>query len=366
MIARIRALARRDAAALGQWGEALGMACSLLPDPLSAMRAIRHTNANLALRVLGDVDQISAADALAFIDGIEDGWDGDTLLRAVGDRPGAAEALWAWVTPAADLDRLAWLHYALTAIEGEVDRARFFGACDRWPAADAPASEWVRVPAGHFQMGTPAAERATLPEIWQDSVRENEATHWVTLTTDFLLARCPVTISEYQRFDPNHRRTGGPSHPVRAVSWWRARLYAAWAGCVLPTEAQWERACRAGTRTKYWSGETEADLRRIGWYEGNSGGQTHPVGKKPANPYGLHDMHGNVWEWCGDWFAPYPGGPSTDPTGAPTGAHRVLRGGSYWNLADYCRSANRNWTVPGNRDGIIGFRLARPAPALDL
>jgi formylglycine-generating enzyme required for sulfatase activity len=126
----------------------------------------------------------------------------------------------------------------------------------------------------------------------------------------------------------------------------------------LPTEAEWEYACRAGTRTNYHSGDAEVDLARVGWYRNNSGNTTHPIGQKEANAFGLHDMHGNVWEWCEDWYSAYPNNPVTDPTGPATGDDRVLRGGSWISKVPvFCRSALRYWLVPDSRYVFIGFRV---------
>lgn len=280
----------------------------------------------LALRVVADVEALSAEDVMRFVEGIDprDGsiWDGDTLLRVLRDRPGVDAALWARVTPSADLDRLAWLHHAIEGLTGPVERERFFTAAGRWPrggpptvtvlpdavaAASAPAAglTLVSIPVGEFTRG------------------EGSEAHRVLLTRPYALGVAPVTVGEYRRFDPQHRCPGGERRPVSAVSWWRARLFAAWLGCRLPSEAEWENGCRGGNTTRYWSGDDEAALDRVGWYADNSGGAAHPVGEKPANAYGLRDVHGNVWEWCADWYGDYPA-----VTGAPAGrpgrpAHRL-------------------------------------------
>ena len=121
----------------------------------------------------------------------------------------------------------------------------------------------------------------------------------------------------------------------------------------LPTEAQWEYACRAGT-----TGDYAGNLDSMGWYDQNSRRTTHPVGQKQANAWGLFDMHGNVWEWCADWYGNYPGGSVTDPTGVPSGSDRVYRGGGWNDTASASHSAYRNGSEPGRREIFRGFRLA--------
>ena len=122
----------------------------------------------------------------------------------------------------------------------------------------------------------------------------------------------------------------------------------------LPTEAQWEYACRAGT-----TGDYAGDLQAMAWFTENAGGTTHVVATKQANAWGLYDMHGNVWEWCADWYADkLPGGSVSDSKGPASGSNRVNRGGSWWFDAAYFRSANRYGNSPGYRDGNLGFRLA--------
>ncbi|MBR5757268.1 MAG: formylglycine-generating enzyme family protein, partial [Thermoguttaceae bacterium] len=123
----------------------------------------------------------------------------------------------------------------------------------------------------------------------------------------------------------------------------------------LPTETEWEYACRAGTSGDY--NVNDRSLDDLGWYSGNSGDRIHPVGKKTANAWGLYDMHGNVWEWCADWLANYPAGTVGDPAGPDSGRFRVLRGGSWFNSAGRCRSAARYRDDPESRHSYYGFRL---------
>jgi formylglycine-generating enzyme required for sulfatase activity len=129
-------------------------------------------------------------------------------------------------------------------------------------------------------------------------------------------------------------------------------------GYRLPTEAQWEYACRAGTTTAYNTGDIISD--NTGWYSVNSGNKTHEVGLKPANAWGLYDMHGNVWEWCWDYHGSYGSESQTDPSGPVSGSYRVLRGGSWYPSDPDLRSAYRNVYPPSHRYSRFGFRLVRP------
>jgi sulfatase modifying factor 1 len=153
-------------------------------------------------------------------------------------------------------------------------------------------------------------------------------------------------------------------HPVTCVSWNDTQALIKWLNTKedrqyrLPTEAEWEYACRTGTETRYYAGNSEADLDRAGWYYNNSGGRTHPVRQREPNRFGLYDMHGNVWEWCSDWYGDYPTSSVTDPQGPSSGDNRVLRGGCWCSRARNCRSANRGRGPPGRRDDGLGFRLA--------
>ena len=163
------------------------------------------------------------------------------------------------------------------------------------------------------------------------------------------------------------------TRPVETVSWDDATAYCAAftqrervAGriapnCVyrLPTEAEWEYACRGWTSTRFSYGDDPeyTDLTNYTWYGDNSEGQTHPVGQKLANPWGLHDMHGNVLEWCQDWYGDYAGGIAVDPRGPDTGSDRVIRGGDWAILARGCRSAYRNGRGPDGGGIGIGFRV---------
>ncbi|MDB4532797.1 SUMF1/EgtB/PvdO family nonheme iron enzyme [bacterium] len=206
--------------------------------------------------------------------------------------------------------------------------------------------------------------------IGSDDGRDNEKPrHQVTLTKPFMLGTYEVTQDQYQRvIGTNPSKFKGVNNPVEMVSWTDAvefcrRLSALpaekAAGRVyrLPTEAQWEYACRAGTTTKYSFGDDESDLGDYAWYNANSRSTTHPVGGKLPNALGLHDMHGNVFEWCQDWYGAYPDRAVTDPTGTRTGSARVSRGGSWYYTAGNCRSAHRFRFIPSYRNLDYGFRV---------
>ncbi|MGA2034590.1 MAG: formylglycine-generating enzyme family protein, partial [Thermoguttaceae bacterium] len=193
----------------------------------------------------------------------------------------------------------------------------------------------------------------------------------------FYLGKHLVTQEQWQAVtgnNPSHFK--GPKNPVETVSWddcqqfleklnaKAGRPHPAGEGEFrLPTEAQWEYACRAGNTTRYCFGDDDSALGEYAWYSANSGGKTHPVGEKKPNAWGLYDLHGNVWEWCRDWYDSgyYAKSPTDDPTGAATGSDRVLRGGSWYFVARCCSSANRDRRGPGYRDSSLGLRVSRVA-----
>jgi len=217
--------------------------------------------------------------------------------------------------------------------------------------------------------------------------RNNEGPrHEVQITRGFHLGVYLVTQDEYQQVvgsNPSHFK-GERRRPVENVNWFDAVSFCnglsereqlplfydiqkqtvriiGGNGYRLPTEAEWEYACRAGTTSRWWFGGEETRLSQFAWYEHNSGGTTHPVGARPANPWDLHDIHGNVWEWCQDLYGAgfYRQSPAADPIGPDSGNGRVLRGGSWADQAGLCRSSIRGDVPPDFRDSIIGFRAAR-------
>ena len=249
-----------------------------------------------------------------------------------------------------------------------------------------PPRGYVRIEAGEFTMGSPAGE------LGRD---DDEVQHQVTITRAFELKATEVTQAEWQAVmgnNPSYFAACGGNCPVENVSWYDAvdymnrlsdneglaRCYAndaerAFAGldCPgyrLPTEAEWEYAARAGTQTAFYTGgithpfdcePLDPNLDLAGWYCGNAGDTTHPVGLKQVNAWGLYDMHGNVLEWVQDWYGGYPAGAAVDPLGSAAGVVRVVRGGSWSLVAGFARSAGRFWFDPGPRNFNFGFRPAR-------
>ncbi|MGD0088882.1 MAG: bifunctional serine/threonine-protein kinase/formylglycine-generating enzyme family protein [Planctomycetota bacterium] len=213
----------------------------------------------------------------------------------------------------------------------------------------------ILLPAGKFLMGSPETEKDRLPA---------ETQHEVTISQPFYMGKYEVTQEQYEAVMGNNpSELKGPKNPVEAVSWEDGQEFckklSAKTGMTiqLPTEAQWEYACRAGTKTRFHSGDEEGDLDSVGWYSGNADKKAHPVGEKKSNAWGLYDIHGNVWEWCADWYGEYQAGAATDPTGPATGNLRVLRGGSWRSGPRNCRAAFRNWSRPDQRHVSVGFRV---------
>jgi formylglycine-generating enzyme required for sulfatase activity len=217
------------------------------------------------------------------------------------------------------------------------------------------------IPPGSFLIGSPPSEKGRF---------ENEVQHRVRLTRGFWLGVYPVTQKEWNMVmgsNPSHFK--GDDRPVEQVSWEDCQEFCRKLGkregktYRLPTEAEWEYACRAGTTTAYYFGDKQALLDEYAWYSGNSGSQTHSVGQKKANAWGLYDMYGNVWERCQDWYEEYPRSEQVDPSGPSGGSYRVFRGGGWSSSGLDCRSARRNGYSPGDRFTYLGCRLALVPPS---
>ncbi len=279
---------------------------------------------------------------------------------------------------------------------------------------DPTGIEMVALPAGTFIMGSPSSEKARSPD--------EGPRHRVTMSRPILLARTETTVRQFRIYmnecvakegdssgagraagwEGSRGDGGGQSwnnpgfvqdeeNPVTCVSWYDAIAYCNWLsgraglrpcyriradrvswdteadGYRLPTEAEWEYACRAGAMTRFYNGDSRADLERAAWYGGNANGRAWPVCRKEPNAWGLCDMLGNVWEWCWDLYGPYSTEPSTDPQGPESGEFHVLRGGSWFDAyyefegIVFVRCAFRLKYVgrPDFRDHFIGFRVAR-------
>ena len=241
--------------------------------------------------------------------------------------------------------------------------------CERIvPLLNSIGIEMRLIPAGRFIMGDPQS----VPD---------EKPHAVTMTKPFYIGSHTVTNAQWMSVMesmPNKPRND--DDPVVNVSWKDAMEFCRKLSALpeeravgrvyrLPTEAEWEYACRAGTATRYSFGDDQSRLEEHGWFGGNSGGQPHPVGQKKPNAWGLYDMHGNVLEWCSDWYGEYPNDGIEDPTGPFAGSMRVSRGGGWHSAAGFCRSAARDGYEPAHCSNRLGFRVAlsrsegtRPAP----
>ncbi len=219
--------------------------------------------------------------------------------------------------------------------------------------------ELVLVPGGRFLMGSPAEEKGR---------SEDEAQHWVRITKPFYIGKYEVTQEVWEKVTgTNPSAFKGAKNPVECVRWDDCQEFLKNLNALgkergqfrLPTEAEWEWACRAGTRTRFCFGDDEGALGDYASYVGSLGPTHPPVGTKKPNAWGLYDFHGNVWEWCGDWHGEYSHGrmPKADPTGPATGAYHVLRGGSWEDSALRCRSSRRYVGSPGFRIFNFGFRV---------
>jgi len=166
-----------------------------------------------------------------------------------------------------------------------------------------------------------------------------------------------VTNAQYRKFKPDY--PDNDDKPVAKVNWNQAQAFCEHYGYRLPTEAEWEYAARAGSTGRWPFGEDESRLNDYAWYIQNAGDKTRPVGQKRANPWGLYDMVGNVWEWVADWYGPYSADPQTNLIGPATGSGRALRGGAFYFEPRFLRLANRAWDGPEFVSRDVGFRCAR-------
>ncbi len=289
-------------------------------------------------------------------DGFVDGADLGVLLNGWGSCP--------VVTP-------AWA----TLVEGLPDpavvtdpalRAAIAATGLAWRVRDtATQMEMLLVPPGTFQMG------CIMGSNQYGGYERELPVHQVTLTKAFYLGRYEVTQSQWvarMGSNPSNFQSASaqvpadqvPNRPVERVSWLTIQGYLSATRFRLPTEAEWEYACRAGTQTPFYNGSTDdSTLGTLAWYSPNSGGQTRPVGGKLANAFGFHDMLGNVCEWVNDWYAGYTSEAQTNPTGPLGWVSLVIRGGTYEFDSLGVRSSYRGNASPGGTVNWIGFRVAR-------
>ncbi len=264
------------------------------------------------------------------------------------------------------LDDAPWLIYSDWLLEQDREDYKLY----RRPRLTIPLGPFGQemafqlIPPGSFLMGSPEDEEGRI---------EDETQHQVTLTEPYYLGVVPVTQAQWQAVmgtNPSHFK-GDDRRPVECISWVDCQDFVIALGertgkrFRLPTEAEWEYACRAGTTTPFSFGETilTDQANYDGHYaygdgqEGVYRKKTTPVGSFPANAWGLYDMHGNVLEWCQDWYGPYSSDSPQDPRGPDQGDARVLRGGSWYNSPGWCRSASRHRPEPGYRLRLCGCRV---------
>ncbi len=220
---------------------------------------------------------------------------------------------------------------------------------------DATGMKLAYVPGGCFMMGSPPNEEGR---------EDDEGPVHKVCVDDFWMGQYEVTQGQWEKVmdvNPSKFKKGG-NYPVENVFWDDAQEFIkklnnhSGKSYRLPTEAEWEYACRAGGSSRYCGGD---DLDAVAWYDKNSGGSTHPVGGKHENGFSLHDMSGNVWEWCADRYDSgyYASSPQSNPVGPDSGSNRVIRGGCWGNSPWGVRAANRDWLTPDSRDSFLGFRL---------
>ncbi|MCK6522051.1 SUMF1/EgtB/PvdO family nonheme iron enzyme [Myxococcota bacterium] len=392
-----------------RWAEVLALTCGRLgPGGADALvqRISKEGNTALLLRVVADAEGISAETIRGTLK-LELGWRMKQLQarqKVIEEIPALVKDLAVAVGLLEQVARsstcghdLFWVREVLRRIaRGNVVGGVLDGSVEDAKRAAKGAADNVL---SHLDAGKRAALMALLKPWWReipagsfemggDERDDEKPQHRVTLTSGFQMLGVPVTWAMYRLFDPGHDAArsnfGGKfppesqdEVPVYNVSWYAAVMFAEWVGARLPLESEWEYACRAGTKTRFWSGDADADLARVGWTAQNSAEHAHPVAQKPTNAWGLHDVHGNVWEWCTDaWdenayaaradgltvdpqrstFA-FGGGPPESAETANRGASRVVRGGSWRIELGYARSARRICEAPSFTDWDLGFRL---------
>ena len=257
--------------------------------------------------------------------------------------------------------------------------------------------KFVKIPSGSFMIGSDVSASEVENQYGgkEGFYKDEHPQHRVTISKPFYMQSTEITVGQWRLFiqDIDYKteaETGGGAwifagaklefkegyywdnpgfeqsekNPVTCVSWNDIQAFVKWVNSKegktyrLPTEAEWEYACRAGSTTRFCFGNDKDRLGEYAWYRNNSGKHPHPVGGKKPNSWGLHDMHGNVSEWCQDWYGGYTAASVTDPKGPASGSDRVARGGSWLGNARFCSSPFRYWFAPRSRLSGLGFRLA--------
>ncbi len=386
---------------LGRWAEVFGYLAGEMKNPNELLEKLMKINSDLGLRALSTADNVTG-DTLAAMMGLVKGGDKwqarREIIESIPDQLGYTETAVDLLdkirretkpTNGADLFFISGTYDLIRkkTDDNAVKRHALIHKEKIFHHLDEPQPDflktivikgkeheyWSRIPAGNFLMGSPKDEEGRY---------DDEPENLPVSLSEFHMGKVPVTNRDYELFDPSHKddRAFGDKetemHPAVNVTWYEAIMFSRWATEILkrrgdlddgeiitlPSEAQWEYACRAGKKTMFWSGDKEEDLDRVGWYDGNSGGRTHAVGEKSANPRGLFDMHGNVDEWCLDEWSDKYKETGNDPVVGNVqniSAGRSIRGGSWFNDPRNCRSAFRFDWDPGDRSDDQGFRVVR-------
>ncbi|MEE8526430.1 MAG: SUMF1/EgtB/PvdO family nonheme iron enzyme, partial [Thermoanaerobaculia bacterium] len=385
--------ARSVAGDESRWAEPFALLVGRVEDPDTLVTSLVETNRALGLRAVATAQRLGD-DTLRAVLNLTDEWEKRSEvyreIPALLDDPERALALVDRLRQrTSDGNDLFFLDETVTAVGKRWPEAarlvtelheRFFDHLQapqedlfgRIETRDGQVELWREIPAGESWIGAAEGE---------EDHDDERPRHRVAITQPFRMAAVPVTNAQYAAFDPTHRWYEWPGvsreelarYPLVEVTWYAATAFCRWLsthflGARLPIEEEWEVACRAGTETRYWSGDEEKDLKRVAWYAENSEGGTHRVGEKPANAWGLYDVHGNVWEWTASpWDEErYKGregkvhllDPATpaDVAGGPR-VGRVVRGGSCRFTARWCRSACRDSRGPGLEFWDQGFRV---------
>ena len=344
-----------------RWTEVFAILAGLSDErPIDFLAPLREVNEALALRSLANVEDVAIGEIVEVF-----GMRGSLelireLIARIEEREELAARLFEMSRKTEDKATLLYLAAALFAIGADEAADRIWE--DTADALESPATppRWRRLSAGSFWMGSADPE---------GDADERPRTH-VVLTKPFEIMTAPVTHALYAVVtgeSPAGDRLD-PRRPVESVSWSEASEFCKAlsrlqrCSVLLPTEAEWEYACRAGSESRYCFGDDHDQLARHAWFSENAGRRTHRVGRKRPNEWGLYDMHGNVWEWCRDDQARYSGGTLVDPVGPLSSGWRSARGGSAWDEARFVRSAFRVRFPEHRRVGDCGFRCIRRCP----